>query len=288
LYINQKKVMAFLSALILSLLFIAQAAFAQGGENADSPGIPGQKPLSFLSITMLDSGENVQNAVDIPMSPKFKVAFDKNVVNSILWENNRKCFSLVSQNNESVPLSVTKVDDSIDFSQRQNIFVEPSASLNPGTSYTLRIAPELKAKNGVSTLGGTTSGQGIAIAFKTAGEAVQSGGQTVTPAASEASQSPVNTSGANNTNTTDKPVTNDNTGSKGAPDNNQPAAAAGQQPANNPDTGNAAQVAASGDTVNSAGVENKFNWTNLLTIVFVVLVAGWIGVEVLVKKRKGH
>jgi hypothetical protein len=286
LYTSQKKFLVFLSALILSLLFIVQAAFAQGGENADSPGIPGQKPLSFISITMLDSGENVQNAADIPSSPKFKVAFDKNVVNSILWENNRKCFSLVSENNENVPLSVTKIDDTIDFAQRTNIFVQPTVSLNPGTSYTLVIAPELKAKNGVSTIGGTTSGQGIAISFKTAGEAaVQSSVESTAPTAGVVSQAPVNTSSANSANTTDKPGANDKTGSTGISDNNQPTPAAGQQSVNNPDAGNAAQVAASGEPANPAHMGGKLNWTNLLTILFVVLVVGWIGVEVLLKKR---
>jgi hypothetical protein len=133
----------------------AALAYAQGG-------------LNLIAVTLVGGG-NVQDAADIPTEPQFKVQFDKNVVNSSIWEANSKCFSLISQNNQSIPVTVTKVDDANDFAQRQNIFVQPVNPLSPGTSYYLKISPELKAKNG-ATLGGSNS-QEVAIAFKTKGDA---------------------------------------------------------------------------------------------------------------------
>lgn len=160
--------------LVTALLLGGSAAFAEGtnpggGDRSDSPGVPGHKPLNFVGIT-LDDGSNVQNATDVPLKPKFRLEFDKNVVNIVFWERNRRCFNLFDGGNNAVPINVTKVDDTVDFSQRQYIFVEPINPLLPGTSYHLTVSGELMAKNGNSTLGGTTGGKGISISFRTAGQ----------------------------------------------------------------------------------------------------------------------
>lgn len=152
---------------ILILLGLQAASFvyaAGGGEQASSPGVSGQKPLHLSSVT-LEGGGDVQNAADMPTEPRLILQFDKNVVNSLIWAGNSKCFSLVSADNENIPLSVTKVDDTVDVGQRQTIFVQPERSLSPGTIYYLNISPALKAKNGV------TLGEGVSITFKTQGEA---------------------------------------------------------------------------------------------------------------------
>jgi len=95
---------------ILLQLFYATSVYAQGGDRSSSPGIPGQKPLSFISISLADGGK-VQGAADIPAEPEFKLEFDKNVVSALIWENNRNCFSLLTSAGEKVPIRVTKVDD---------------------------------------------------------------------------------------------------------------------------------------------------------------------------------
>lgn len=142
---------------LISAIFIllcTQAALvyaAQGG-------------LSLVSVTLMGGGE-VQQAVEISSEPQFKVQFNKNVVNNSIWEDNSQCFSIVSANNENVPVMVSKLDD---FSQRQIIFVQPEKPLNPDTVYYLNISPKLRAKNG-AMLGGE-KGEGISIAFKTMGE----------------------------------------------------------------------------------------------------------------------
>nr|WP_021170730.1 Ig-like domain-containing protein [Sporomusa ovata]EQB24907.1 bacterial Ig-like protein [Sporomusa ovata DSM 2662] len=124
------------------------------------------KSVSLISVTLVDGGD-LQAATDIPAEPTFKLHFNKNVVFN--WEHNSNCVSLISQDNENIPVSVTKLDDSADFSQRQNIFVQPVNPLRAGTSYYLKISPKLKAKNG-ATLGGT-NGEEIVITFNTKGEA---------------------------------------------------------------------------------------------------------------------
>ncbi|OPX88837.1 MAG: hypothetical protein A4E53_01797 [Pelotomaculum sp. PtaB.Bin104] len=297
---SKLKFILFWCVVILSMLLVTPVALAQGGENADSSGIPGQKPLSFVSISLMDSGKNVSNAVNIPAGePKFKLIFDKNVVNSTIWGINRKCFSLFDQGNESVPLTVTKIDDTIDFSNRHHIFVQPAAPLKPGTSYTLKISPDLKAKNGVSTLGGTSAGQEITITFKTEG-AAQATGQDPAPVTHDESQAPADSSreGGNadqaSVVATVQPGASDSAGSIGGStesagntEEQQSTDAAGQQAVGSSDTDQAAASAEKKEeSAASASPQSGFFWTNYLTIIAGILIVGWIGVELFIKKRK--
>ena len=122
-------------------------------------------PLHVVSVTLTD-GAPVEDAADIPVEPQFKVYFDKNVVSGSIWKVNRTCFSLVSADQENIPVSASKIDD---FAHRQIIFVQPVNPLKPGMAYTLQISPALTAKNGTK-LGGATGGEGVFVAFQTQGE----------------------------------------------------------------------------------------------------------------------
>lgn len=146
----------------LIMITARQIGYAEG-EQSSPFGLSGHKPLSFVAISLEDGGE-VQNATNIPTQPKFKIVFDKNVVASSVWANNQQCISLICADNQSIPIIVSKIDDTVDFSQKTNIFVQPVNPLTPETSYKLYISPDLKAKNG-------SLGQGITILFTTAGEA---------------------------------------------------------------------------------------------------------------------
>lgn len=131
------------------------------GAGKEAPGTPGEKPLRFAGIT--ENGREAQNAVQVPTQPKFTVRFDKNVVNSAVWENNQKSFRLVSARGEDIPVNVTRIEDTVDFSQRRNIFITPVNPLAPGAAYTLTILPRLMSKTG-ETLDRT-----VTITFRTAG-----------------------------------------------------------------------------------------------------------------------
>lgn len=175
---KRKKISILFLVPLLIILWLTSTSivFAQG-DQASSPGVSGQKPLAYQGTSLVDGGK-VDNATDIPTNPSFKILFDKNVVNSLFWENNSKCFSMMSSNNETIPIKVSKVDDTVDFAQRQLIFVQPVNPLQSGTSYRLIISPNLQAKNGVAVLGGTTNGQGVTVTFKTKGVAVQQAAPT--------------------------------------------------------------------------------------------------------------
>ncbi|MEQ8155374.1 MAG: hypothetical protein ABRQ25_10900 [Clostridiaceae bacterium] len=148
--------------LITVLLFmVTNYAYAEvAGSSGDI------KPLNFISCT-LEDGSRINGAEIANLKPKFTLLFDKNVVNMLVWENNRKCVSILSDNNSSVPVDVSKIDDTVDFDHRQQIFVQPVNQLEPGRTYYIKVSPDLVAKNGVATLGETTGGQGVTISFKT-------------------------------------------------------------------------------------------------------------------------
>lgn len=253
--------------LIIALLLAlspAQLAGAEGGQSS-SPGAPGQKPLSLVNASLTDGGD-IQNAANVPLQPKFKIVFDKNVVNSTVWNNNRQCFSLSSTDQPNIPITVTKVDDTIDFSQRQNIYIQPVSPLSPGTTYQLVISPNLQAKNAFSTLGGTTGGQGITLAFKTAGAAPAkiSGPETpAVPSAPAAEPGPE----------PDKPT-------PAAPD---PTKETGSEPAGEnalvPDT-----LAINPAPASPADKQPEvINW---YTVLAAGLITGWLIVEYFLKRRK--
>jgi spore coat assembly protein SafA len=140
------------------------------GKNHNHQGTPGQKSLNLVSVK-LEDGREVSASAQISANPKFVLEFDKNVVNESIWENNKRNFSLSSQNNGTVPLSVTRIDDTVDFTQRKKIFIQPLSPLVPGATYNLKISPGLKSKAGM-TLGSTASGQGITITFTVIGQAL--------------------------------------------------------------------------------------------------------------------
>lgn len=141
----------------------APAPTSPGGGNEEEPGIPGEKPLHVVDVTWDGKGTKGSNV--IPKKPTFTIQFDKNVVNDTVWENNRKSISLLSHS-KKIPIYVTRIRDTVDFSMRNNIFVQPLNPLSPGTAYTLRISPNLKSKAGV-TLGSSTDGYGYSIELRT-------------------------------------------------------------------------------------------------------------------------
>ena len=136
-----------------------------GGQNDGEPGIPGEKPLDFLSASLVGGGK-VQGSTDIPTNPRFILNFDKNVVDENVWENNRRSFSLQSQNGETVPIAVSRIPDTVDFTQRQNIFIQPQRPLTAGSAYSLNISPGLKSKVGV------TLGRDVTINFRVSSQAL--------------------------------------------------------------------------------------------------------------------
>lgn len=131
---------------------------------AGQPSPNNAKPLGFMSCTLLN-GVKTQTGTKISLTPEFSLLFDKNVVDAQVWDQNKACVSLQTADGKIVPANVTKIDDTIDFSHRQQIFLKPAGVLSAGSSYKIYISPKLIAKNGVSVLSQTTSGKGVTIPF---------------------------------------------------------------------------------------------------------------------------
>ena len=156
----------FMLLLSILILVLPLAAYGEGGDGTGNPrGV--FKPLGLVSAT-LEDGTGIIDAENVPLQPKITMRFDKNVVYLIYWERNKRCFHLYDEDGRKHELILSKIDETVDFSKRQYIWVEPAEPLAPGTRYTLYVAPDLLAKNGGSTLAMTTNNQGLRINFRTA------------------------------------------------------------------------------------------------------------------------
>lgn len=249
-------------------------ALAQG-ENSDSPGEPGKKPLHFDSITLRDSGAKVEGATTIPLQPEFKLVFDKNVVNLLVWENNRQCFTLSTAEGRVVPINVSKIDDTVSFTDRHNVFIKPTEPLQPGTAYILTVSPELRAKNNYSILGGTTGGQGIVITFQTEGVAAEQAVPTEEVKGTTPGTSSVD------------PVASSKTGTqtvgKNTPEDEVVVGAEPDQEAAEELSKRAAAV--TDEQKNSAPARKPLSRNTLLGIITAVVVLGWVLFEFWYKRR---
>lgn len=274
-----QKAGVFILLLSILLVVLPLAAYGEGGDGTgNSQGV--FKPLGLVSATLAD-GTSIMDAENVPLQPEITMHFDKNVVYLIYWERNKRCFHLYDENGQEQELKLSKIDDTVDFSKRQYIWVEPAKALAPGTSYTLYIAPELMAKNGGSTLSMTTNNQGVTIKFRTAGEKTV---QIAPPALPEGNTPSVAAAGSGSTVAGANPAT-DNVSLNG----DSPVAS-------KPNTGTTANQNETAPTVPEAPGETdeaKFAalqrgrmMQNYVAISAVILLAGWVAVEVFRRKRQ--
>lgn len=100
-----------------------------------------QNPLHFVRSVPANG------ATGVSPTRTFLLVFDKNVVNNSVWTNNKKQIKLF-KGTSSVPIRVTRIPDTVDFSKRRNIYVKPVNALLPFTRYRLVISPNLTSKAG--------------------------------------------------------------------------------------------------------------------------------------------
>lgn len=144
-----------LALVVLFCLFLTLPVLAEGG-SGDGSGGGKDIPLGLASSDPADGASNVT------VDTQIKLTFNKNVINMSVKDNNVKCFALYN-NGQQVPISVIMADDQIQPEYKREVTIAPQQSLQPGSSYTLKISPELQAKNG------TVLGQEIKVSFITAG-----------------------------------------------------------------------------------------------------------------------
>lgn len=150
-----------LALVVLFCLFLTLPVLAEGG-SGDGSGGGHDAPLGLASSSPADGASNVA------VNTQIKLTFNKNVINMSVKDNNVKCFALYN-NGQQVPISVIMADDQIQPEYKREVTIAPQQSLQPGSSYTLKISPELQAKSG------SVLGQEVKVSFTTAG------GKNVTP-----------------------------------------------------------------------------------------------------------
>jgi LysM repeat protein len=152
--------------MVIAILFASMIPMMSWAEET-----PGQKPLNFVGAYLTEMSNNTSTTgadiktTSVSVKPTIKVVFDKNIVNDAVWENNKKCVSLQDSSGINVATNVFRVSDAVNFNERQNIFMTPMKDLNPGAHYKIIIRPDLRAKNGYSNLGMTTSNQPVIVNF---------------------------------------------------------------------------------------------------------------------------
>lgn len=144
--------------IIALFLLAAGTGFALAGDgNGDGSGGGQKNPLVIESSFPADGAANVADLESI------KVVFSKNIAYMTIRDNNKKCVSLWS-GNENIPCEIIIADDQIEREKRNDIIIKPLQPFEKGKTYRVEFAPELESKSGV------TLGEKATITFTMAGE----------------------------------------------------------------------------------------------------------------------
>ncbi len=150
---NLRKTLIITLAILCSIILVLPVLAGQG----DGSGGGKNQPLAMLSSSPADGQKDVALPVEI------KMTFSKNVVYMTVRDNNSKCFTMYSQDGKQVPIEVIMADDQIEFDKRRDIVVKPLQELQAGTTYMVKVAPQLESKSGVNL------GKETTLSFTTAG-----------------------------------------------------------------------------------------------------------------------
>lgn len=116
---------------------------------------PVQKPLRLVRSNPPNGASGVSTQLRTIL-----LVFDQNVVSDSVWNHN-KCQIEMYHGPNRVAINVTRVPDTVNYSQCRNIYVKPIRPLLPWTRYHVVICPDLESKSG-NNLGKT-----VTITFKT-------------------------------------------------------------------------------------------------------------------------
>jgi hypothetical protein len=142
---------------LLALAIILSGTHLVQADNGDGSGGGQGQPLEIIDVIPADGA----SGVDVNLE-QLKVTFSKNIAYMTIRENNRGCFSLWA-GQEPVPVDIIIADDQIERDKRHEVVIKPQQRLQPGTTYSLKIAPQMESKSGV------TLGREIILTFTTAG-----------------------------------------------------------------------------------------------------------------------
>ncbi len=166
---GKTKIMMLIMFLLLSCVLITTAVWAE--DSGDGSGGGRSVPLG------LDYSAPVDGARDVSLTGDIKLTFNKNVIYLSIREENKTCFSLIERGGAKIPIEVIMADDQTPegHEKRRDITIRPLEKLKPGIEYTVKVSPELQAKNG------TSLGHEVKLSFVTAGVAVTEKNEPIPP-----------------------------------------------------------------------------------------------------------
>ena len=138
-FLRMKKIKSYSFLLFLVILFFA-LSFPGAAEQESS----GKNPLFIQGYRMVDALNEEGNR-----STEIELFFSKNVVNMMIHDNNKKCFSLFNEDEEIIPIEIQMADDQIDREKRNIIKIIAQKPLEPAKAYKMIISPELESKSGI-------------------------------------------------------------------------------------------------------------------------------------------
>lgn len=124
--------------ILLCCLLMVSISFATSGGGGKN------NPLT------LDSSNPEQGQKDVALSTEIKLTFSKNVVNMKVKDENEKCFALETADGTNIPIEVQMADDQIEPDKKNDVILVPKEELKEGTTYTVKVSPQLQSKSGVS------------------------------------------------------------------------------------------------------------------------------------------
>ena len=120
----------------------------------------GKNPLVLEGYQMVDALNE-----DGLRTTQIELIFSKNVVNMVVSENNKDCFTVIHKNDRAeIPIDVQMADDQIEREKRNIITIIMEKPLEQLKAYQIVISPELESKSGEKL------GKELVLEFVTLGE----------------------------------------------------------------------------------------------------------------------
>lgn len=145
--------------LIVIMSMTSAVAVAETGTGTGD-GTGGGSDVAFALVQT----KPADGATGVSVSDSIWLLFNKNVVNMTVRDINKANIVLRDSVGNKVKAEVTMKDDQVEPEYRREIVVDPSSTLDPGTTYKLTIGSAVQAKNG------QTLGKAYTITFTTAGQ----------------------------------------------------------------------------------------------------------------------
>ena len=129
--------------LTLSMLLTSALALTKAPE-------AGTGTAHGVGLALVDSFP-ADGDTEIGFMPTIYCKFNHNICDANISPGNLACMSLVTADGTPVDVSTYVISPQVDFLMRQFLIMEPVVPLAPSTTYEVRLAPGIRARNGMAT-----------------------------------------------------------------------------------------------------------------------------------------